>query len=71
MQIRGSVGNMLKEHIINPLKSDGGTFERNHNDFGKSSLPLVNWNEETFKSTEYRRLSLEMAEVKLDVEVLR
>ena len=31
---QGSVGNMLKEHIINLLKSDGGTFERrNRNDF--------------------------------------
>ena len=61
---------MLKEHIINPLKSDGGTFERNHNDFGKSSLPLVDWNEETFESTEYWHLSVEMAEAKLDVEIL-
>ena len=69
---QGSVGNKLKEHIINLLKSDGGTFERrSHIDFGQSSLSSVNRNEETFESTEYRRLSVEMAEAKLDIEILR
>ena len=69
---QGSVGSMLKEHIINLLKSDGGTFERrSRNDFGKSSLSSVNRNEEMFESTEYRRLSVEMAEAKLDIKILR
>ena len=31
----------------------------------------MNRNEETFESTEYRRLSIEMAEAKLDIEILR
>ena len=40
---QGSVGSMVKEHIINLLKSDGGTSERRScNDFGKSSLASVN-----------------------------
>ena len=68
---QGSVGNMLKEHIINLLKSDGGTLERrSRNDFGKSSPSSVNRNEETFESTEYGRLSVEMAEAKLEIEIL-